>query len=361
MRRFVCIATLTAVVLLCAGSAQATLMAYATWNGGPSEWTISNNWAAGFDLVASGSAQNATWTFDFGRPDFPEAEPGAGKWDGGLVDEVDNDAGCYVMVNEWFGGPDSLLTAAGTIALWFKPEWDPVTDTEAHNLMRASSGADWDGLNMLYNGDGTLTTTFLVPSEPPGEISHVWTGNPLVADWNHLAFTWDATGMRSYANGALVGETVYGVSDPVVEYPDWYLMFFGQDGNWTGDQQSDGTYDSLGIWDEALVGATYDVPTEEIDSTTGLPGSFSGLGDRDGDGFVGQDDLDIVLGSWGTSPPLDPRADVDGDDFVGQTDLDAVLGDWGRGVPPPAVPEPATLGMFAFCGITLLRRKSKSR
>ena len=254
------------VVALCAGSAQAALMAYATWNGGPEEWTISNNMAAGFDLVASGSAQTATWTLNFGRNDYPEAEPGAGKWGGGLVDEVDNDAGCYVMVNEWFGGPDSLLTAAGTIEFWFKPQWVPATDTEAHNLMRASSGADWDGLNMLYNGDGTLITTFRLPPAPfPGvEIAHNWTSNPLVADWNHLAFTWDATGMRSYANGALVGETVYGVGDPVVEYPDWFLMFFGQDGNWTGTQQSDGTYDSLAIWDTAMVGATYDVPTEEI-------------------------------------------------------------------------------------------------
>ena len=49
------------------------------------------------------------------------------------------------------------------------------------------------------------------------------------------------------------------------------------------------------------------------------------------------------------------------DALVGQTDLDTVLGDWGQGVPPPAVPEPATLGMFAICGAALLRRKPKSR
>ena len=86
-------------------------------------------------------------------------------------------------------------------------------------------------------------------------------------------------------------------------------------------------------------------------------------GDRNGDGFVGQGDLDIVLAQWGRTGPeiTDPRADTNGDEFVGQYDLDTVLEDWGQGTAPPVVPEPATLGMFALGGIALLRRKRKSR
>ena len=88
------------------------------------------------------------------------------------------------------------------------------------------------------------------------------------------------------------------------------------------------------------------------------------LGDLNDDGFVGQFDLDIVLGQWGKTGAeiTDPRADPNGDDFVGQFDLDYVLADWGEGTPPTApVPEPATLGIFALCGFALLRRKPKSR
>ncbi len=86
----------------------------------------------------------------------------------------------------------------------------------------------------------------------------------------------------------------------------------------------------------------------------GLPG------DLNGDGFVGQDDLNIVLGDWGNMPPGDPRADPSGDGFVGQDDLNPVLADWGQGTPPltlaggslsaAAVPEPSSLAlaMMAF-------------
>ena len=86
-------------------------------------------------------------------------------------------------------------------------------------------------------------------------------------------------------------------------------------------------------------------------------------GDLDGDGFVGQTDLNIVLGEWGNSAPLtDPRADNSGDGFVGQLDLSLILDWWGQGTPPTnPVPEPATLSLLALGSLGLLRRKPKSR
>jgi len=77
-------------------------------------------------------------------------------------------------------------------------------------------------------------------------------------------------------------------------------------------------------------------------------------GDLNGDGFVGQDDLNLILGNWGQNvTPGDPLfGDPSGDGFVGQDDLNQVLGGWGQGTPPvEAVPEPGSLLLMALAGI----------
>ncbi len=77
-------------------------------------------------------------------------------------------------------------------------------------------------------------------------------------------------------------------------------------------------------------------------------------GDLNGDGFVGIEDLNLVLGAWNQSAPLaNLRADPTGDGFVGIEDLNQVLGNWNAGTPPPpgaVVPEPAGL---VFWGLIL--------
>ncbi len=49
------------------------------------------------------------------------------------------------------------------------------------------------------------------------------------------------------------------------------------------------------------------------------------LGDINGDGVVGNIDLALLLGAWGTSGG---PADLDGDGTVGNTDLAILLGAW---------------------------------
>jgi PEP-CTERM motif len=84
-------------------------------------------------------------------------------------------------------------------------------------------------------------------------------------------------------------------------------------------------------------------------------------GDLDLDGFVGINDLNIVLGSWNSSvTPGDLGAgDPTGDGFVGIEDLNKVLGNWNAGTPPAAaaVPEPTTLALLGLGGLAMLRRK----
>ena len=57
-------------------------------------------------------------------------------------------------------------------------------------------------------------------------------------------------------------------------------------------------------------------------------------GDTNGDGFVGQEDLDIILRYWAKQCNQANQhcegADSNGDDFIGQVDLDAVNSNWAK-------------------------------
>ncbi|MFI4862082.1 MAG: endonuclease/exonuclease/phosphatase family protein [Phycisphaerales bacterium JB063] len=73
------------------------------------------------------------------------------------------------------------------------------------------------------------------------------------------------------------------------------------------------------------------------------------IGDLSGDGFVGVEDLDILLANWGDSVDHYDWAsgDLTGDGMVGQADLDAVLNHWSHGEAPDVqLPEPGTLGLL---------------
>jgi len=86
-------------------------------------------------------------------------------------------------------------------------------------------------------------------------------------------------------------------------------------------------------------------------------------GDLNLDGFVGIEDLNIVLGDWNQYvPPADPAADPSGDNFIGIEDLNVVLGNWNAGTPPgaeagAATPEPSTLMLVGTGGWVILRRR----
>ncbi len=88
-------------------------------------------------------------------------------------------------------------------------------------------------------------------------------------------------------------------------------------------------------------------------------------GDLDGDGFVGINDLNIVLGAWNQAvPPGDPLADPSGDGFVGIEDLNLVLGNWNAGSPPgdsTNIPEPGAVVLLGL-GVTasLMRRTRRA-
>ena len=64
------------------------------------------------------------------------------------------------------------------------------------------------------------------------------------------------------------------------------------------------------------------------DVVTSNPDTGVLAGDLDDDGFVGLNDLDIILNAWNQNVPLVHEADENNDGYVGFDDLDTVLGNW---------------------------------
>ena len=185
--------------------------------------------------------------------------------------------------------------------------------------------------------------------------------------YHHLAVTYNQAAGNEvimYADGVPFLTTTLAFGAPTFGTS----IRFGDDAPPTdgNDERFVGHADDVVIWDSAL-SASQIMSLSLNGAEATLISSLAG--DLNGDGFVGQDDFNIVLGDWGNMPPADPRADPSGDGFVGQDDLNPVLADWGQGTPPvtlagsslsaAAVPEPSSILLLAMaipCGLTLYRR-----
>ncbi len=102
---------------------------------------------------------------------------------------------------------------------------------------------------------------------------------------------------------------------------------------------------------------------DQLALLTPLPTAIQG--DLDGDGFVGINDLNIVLANWNQNvPPANPLADPSGDGFVGIDDLNEVLGNWNAGTPPGAsshIPEPASAAVLVLLTTSRVALRGRGR
>ena len=79
------------------------------------------------------------------------------------------------------------------------------------------------------------------------------------------------------------------------------------------------------------------------------------LGDMTGDGFVGADDLAILILNWNHFDADVAHGDITGDGFVGADDLSWMIAAWNTGTLPIAaatVPEPASMALLAMLLVT---------
>ena len=165
-----------------------------------------------------------------------------------------------------------------------------------------------------------------------------------VADDFHVyGVDWNEDGLKFYVDGIQIREVLaddvagWNLDEPLWVWVDsetfpWHGLPDAQ------DLPVDYEVEYIRVWQEALAG------------------------DANADGFVGIDDLNLVLSIWNTNGSLDPRADVNGDGFIGIDDLNTVLGAWNSGTPPTIgenIPEPTTLALLGFSGMAWLKRSAR--
>ena len=112
------------------------------------------------------------------------------------------------------------------------------------------------------------------------------------------------------------------------------------------------------IYSDILTPAMVDITNVTVYAFDNDPNCGSIIGGCDG--FVGIEDLNIVLSNWNqdVTPGDYLRGELTGDGFVGIEDLNLVLGNWNAGTPPvAAVPEPGAVAWLSVLALLSVGRR----
>ena len=215
------------ILLLSWAPAAGGVTAYATWNTPTGYIKLDPGWTAGYmcDPANRVCADSNPWYTGpspgsgfvdtritpggtvHANMQWPSINATGGRWGGGLDTSVQGGYASMVYLlgntslgelvgGDWItrGHIRQLNDAEGCIEFFFKPNWNPATDSGVHSLMHISD----DGWTFMRAASGSLWSIIR-------SADNVYLGYPLagqlVAGWNHIALAWDATSVRTYVNG----------------------------------------------------------------------------------------------------------------------------------------------------------------
>ncbi len=231
---------------------------------------------------------------------------------------------------------------------------------------------------LLVSQDNTAQIQQTFPST---DLTGVWTA---VESWAYLLVNGVNTGDPRFIPGNIEPRSALGLSQD-----GRYLTLMTIDGRQAGYSlgatayeesewlQRFGAYNGINLdgggsthlWMSETGGSTYALNRPSENRAVGnhlgiyaLPLPPQLEGDVNSDGFVGIEDMNVILGNWNQNVPVGSRIHGDiagvGDGFIGISDLNVVLGNWNAATPPATpAPEPTALTLCAL-GIMLITVRS---